>query len=361
MSCILMLAGGTGGHVMPALAVADKLRKTGVEIVWMGTNSGIESRLVPESGYLLETVRIKGLHGYGIVRKLVLPFMLLNALIQAYIVFQRRKPVGVIGMGGFVAGPGGLLAVITRIPLVIHEQNALFGTTNRWLARWAGAVLSGFPNPRGIHSQSTWVGNPVRDSITQLDEPQKRLADPRRKQKLRVLIVGGSQGAQVFNQELPNFLGVACAAGAPLKVWHQCGKNNKDDLSKHYQQHNVDSRISEFIDDMAAAYNWCDLVICRAGAMTVSEICAAGCVALFIPYPYAVNDHQTANAEYMASKNAALIVHQDTFVNGEWVDQLISLHHDRDRLMQMAVAARGLAKPRAAEEVAEICQQVIHA
>ncbi len=357
MSCIMMMAGGTGGHVMPALAVADKLRDAGIDVVWMGTKQGIEAQLVADAGYELESIRIRGLRGSGLMRKLVMPFMLLYAGLQSLVVILRRRPLGVIGMGGFVSGPGGALAVLLRLPLVIHEQNAIAGMTNRWLSRWSRRVLTGFPETLGFSNKYTWVGNPVRQEIADITEPQVRLAEAG--DVLKVLVIGGSQGAEVFNQELPELLGRK--SYLQIEVWHQCGQGRIAGIGDRYVKAGISSQVNEFIDDMAQAYAWCDVVICRAGAMTVAEVCAAGCVALFVPYPYAVNDHQVANAQYLVLRGAALMVHQAEFSEGGWLKQLARLNDNRQRLLRIAVAARKLAKPDAAAQAAFICRQVMHA
>lgn len=356
MSRLMVMAGGTGGHVMPALAVASKLRERGVEISWMGNAEGLEARLVPAAGFDLEFIQIKGLRKSGWRRKLVMPYMLLHACIQAIGIIRRQKPDALLGMGGFVSGPGGLVAGLLGKPLVLHEQNAVAGLTNRWLSRIASQVLSGFPHATGI-KKVRWVGNPVREEIAQIVNPQERLAG--RNSPLRILVVGGSQGARVFNQELPKIL--TDPRLPELKVWHQCGENDYEAVYAAYQQNEIPALVDSFIKDMAAAYSWSDIVICRAGAMTVAEISAAGVVAIFVPYPYAVNDHQAHNAAYLVSAGAAFACDQAQFVNGEWVEQIVKLSAKREDLIQMANKARALGRPNAANDVADICEGFIHA
>ena len=352
----MIMAGGTGGHVMPALAVAKQLQRRGMEVSWVGNEDGLEARLVPECGIELDFIHIKGLRQSGFKRKLMMPFMLLQACVQALIIILKRRPDVMLGMGGFVSGPGGLMAGLLRKPLVIHEQNAVAGLTNRWLARIATKVLSGFPMATGI-DEVNWTGNPVRQQIVEIPDPDSRLQG--RKGPLRILVVGGSQGAQVFNVQLPGLLSESRIEF--LEVKHQCGQGNLQKVQQAYKATSVNVEVTEFIDDMAAAYYWSDVVICRAGAMTVSEICAAGAVAIFIPYPYAVNDHQTCNADYLCDEGAALSFSQDKFISGDWIQNLRNLSTNRDQLVDMARKARQLAKPDATDRVVEICEALSHA
>ncbi|MGI9318103.1 MAG: undecaprenyldiphospho-muramoylpentapeptide beta-N-acetylglucosaminyltransferase [bacterium] len=356
MNRLMVMAGGTGGHVMPALAVARKLRDRGIEISWMGNADGLEARLVPEAGFELEFIQIKGLRNSGWRRKLAMPYMLFHACIQAFGIIRRRQPDALLGMGGFVSGPGGLVAGLLGKPLVLHEQNAVAGLTNRWLSHIARRVLSGFPEAAGIR-KVTWVGNPVRDDIAAISPPERRLKG--RVGPLRILIVGGSQGARVFNRELPRLL--SDQRFPPLEIMHQCGEVDCESVKKAYHQQGIAAEINSFIDDMAVAYRWCDIVICRAGAMTVSEVCAAGAVALFVPYPYAVNGHQTKNAAYVKAAGASLVCEQSQFVKGEWISQIVDLSNRREILIDMANNARTLARPNAALELADICEGFIHA
>lgn len=360
MSRILVMAGGTGGHVMPALAVAECLRAHGVEVLWMGTADGIEAKLAPRAGFELRLIHIKGLRKSGALRALVMPFMLAWAMLQALWIMLWHWPDGVLGMGGFVSGPGGLVAGLLRRPLVVHEQNAVAGLTNRHLARFAGCVLSGFPTARGI-AEVTWVGNPVRREIADLPPPQQRLGG--RSGPLRLLVVGGSLGARVFNEHLPELLGRAydAAPDAAPEVWHQCGPAGAGAIGERYLAAGIGCEVNGFIDDMAKAYAWCDLVICRAGAMTVAEVCAAGVAAILVPYPHAVSDHQTVNAAYLHSHDAARLVSQQEFMLGNWLSWLGEFQRERAGLVAIANAARQLARPDAALGVAQVCMEAAHA
>jgi UDP-N-acetylglucosamine--N-acetylmuramyl-(pentapeptide) pyrophosphoryl-undecaprenol N-acetylglucosamine transferase len=352
----MIMAGGTGGHVMPALAVAKKLQQRGMEVRWIGHADGLEATLVPEAGFELDSIRIKGLRQSGIIRKLIMPFMLVQACFQALIIILKHRPDAVLGMGGFVSGPGGLVAALLRKPLLVHEQNAVAGLTNRGLSLFTTQVLSGFPIARGI-DEVQWVGNPVRQQILDIPAPSERLKG--RDGPLRILVVGGSQGAQVFNVQLPGLFYQAQLRG--VEVWHQCGRGNLKSVKDAYKHSGIKARVEEFVDDMGAAYAWSDIVICRAGAMTVSEICAAGAVALFVPYPYAVNDHQTVNASYLAKAGAAMSLSQGKFVAGKWTKKFSALEKDRRQLVKIASKARAMAKPDAANRVADICEALVHA
>ena len=356
MSCLMVMAGGTGGHIVPALAVASILRDRGVKIIWIGNNDGLEARLVAKQNFDLEPINIKGLRKSGWQRKVMLPFALSTAIVKVVLAIFRHKPNALLGMGGFVSGPGGLAAKIMFKPLVLHEQNAVAGLTNKWLAKFTRHVLSGFPEARGIRNP-VWVGNPVRKEIVNIPAPTQRLAN--RSGPLRVLVVGGSQGASVFNDHLPELLGRL--KNLELDVWHQCGDHDSDVIGRAYLEQGIGCQVNGFIEDMAEAYAWSDIVICRAGAMTVSEICAAGVLALFVPYPFAVSDHQAINAEYMVYQRAALMFRQPQFISGAWLEKLTALCADRERMLKMAETARSLAKPDAAKTVADTCQEVMHA
>ncbi len=365
MSRVMVMAGGTGGHVMPALAVAECLRAHGVEVLWVGTADGLEAKLAPRAGFELRRIHIKGLRHSGALRVVVMPFLLAWAMLEALWIILWRRPRAVLGMGGFVSGPGGLVAGLLRRPLVVHEQNAVAGLTNRHLARFAGRVLSGFPTAEGI-AETTWVGNPVRREIAELPPPEERLHG--RSGPLRLLVVGGSLGAAVFNEHLPELLGGHHRQGqgqgqgngssnpAP-EIWHQCGQAGAGAIGERYLAAGIGCEVNGFIDDMAKAYAWCDLVICRAGAMTVAEVCAAGVAAILVPYPHAVSDHQTVNAAYLASHGAARLVPQQEFVRGGWLEWLGECQSERAGLVAMATAARRLARPDAALAVARVCME----
>jgi UDP-N-acetylglucosamine--N-acetylmuramyl-(pentapeptide) pyrophosphoryl-undecaprenol N-acetylglucosamine transferase len=348
---VLIMAGGTGGHVFPALAVADELRARGVPIVWLGTRSGIEARVVRQAGYQIEWLSITGLRGKNAATLLLAPARLFIACAQACRVLWQRKPGVVLGMGGFVAGPGGLMAWLMRRPLLVHEQNAVAGLTNRMLARFAGQVLQAFPQ---TFNNAITVGNPVRKDIQQLAEPTLRIGG--HKGALRLLVIGGSLGAVRLNEIVPQAVSRIKPEARPV-IRHQTGRNNLEAAREYYRQNGVEADVEAFIDDMAEAYGWADLVICRAGAMTVFELAAAGVGSILVPYPYAVDDHQTANADYLVNAGAA-IVKQQQDLNSEWLsDTINTLTQQRDRLVQMAIAARNMAKPGAANEVADRCMQ----
>jgi len=349
---VLIMAGGTGGHVFPALAVADELRARGVPVVWLGTRSGIEARVVKQAGYQIEWLSITGLRGKNMATLLLAPFRLMIACAQAFRILWQRRPGAVLGMGGFTAGPGGLMAWLLRRPLIIHEQNAVAGMTNRILAHFASQVLEAFPHT--FTRKAMVVGNPVRKEIQQLSDPQMRIGQ--HKDALRILVIGGSLGAQRLNEIVPEAISHIVVDARP-NIWHQTGLAKLDMTRELYRRHGVEARIEAFIDDMARAYGWADLVICRAGAMTVFELAAAGIGSILIPYPYAVDDHQTANAEYLASAGAA-IVKQQHELTSEWLsDTVIRMTQQRDTLVKMATAARKMAKPEAASEVADRCMQ----
>lgn len=349
---VLIMAGGTGGHVFPALAVADELRVRGVPVIWLGTRAGIEARLVPQAGYPIEWLSISGWRGKGLVSSLLAPARLILACYQAMRVLLKRKPCAVLGMGGFVSGPGGLMAWLLRKPLLIHEQNAVAGLTNRLLAKLASETMEAFPGALGEHAHH--VGNPVRKNIIDMPLPQIRLAS--HDAALRVLVIGGSLGAVRLNELVPEAVAKIEPAARP-EVWHQTGLKHHQAAQLLYKKFNVDARVDAFIDDMAAAYAWADVVICRAGAMTVFELAAAGVASILVPYPHAVDDHQTANASYLENVDAA-IVRQQKVLDADWLGAMITeLTQQRERLLRMANAARRQAKPDAAKEVADYCMQ----
>jgi UDP-N-acetylglucosamine--N-acetylmuramyl-(pentapeptide) pyrophosphoryl-undecaprenol N-acetylglucosamine transferase len=346
------MAGGTGGHVFPALAVADELRTRGIPVVWLGTRSGIEARVVKQAGYPIEWLSITGLRGKGAATLLLAPFRLMIACGQALRVLWQRKPSAVLGMGGFAAGPGGFMAWMMRRPLIIHEQNAVAGLTNRILSPLASQVLEAFPQT--FNKKAKVVGNPVRKDIQQLSDPQSRIR--RQPDALRVLVIGGSLGAQHLNEIVPEAISLIVMEDRP-EIIHQTGPAKLEMTQTCYQRHGVEARIEAFIDDMAQAYGWADLVICRSGAMTVFELAAAGVGSILIPYPYAVDDHQTANADYLVQAGAA-IVKQQHELTSEWLSETITqLTQQRDTLLDMAKAARTMARPHAAMTVADCCMQ----
>lgn len=347
MSKIMIMAGGTGGHVFPGLAVAQVLREQGHEIAWLGTANGIEARLVPAANIPLHFLSVVGLRGKGLAHLIKAPFKIIAALMQALSILRKEKPACVLGMGGFVAGPGALAAKFLGIPLVIHEQNAIAGTTNRLLSGLANRVLQAFAGTFEPSKKAQTVGNPVRK---QLPIKQAESHD-----KLQVLVVGGSLGAQAINQVLPE----VAKAMADVAIWHQTGKDQEQSVQAAYGDF-ADVRVSAFIDDMAAAYAWADVVICRAGAMTVSEIAAVGLPAIFVPYPYAIDDHQTANANILAKQNAAIVLPQAEMSSDKLVGYLRDFQQNPEKTRQMAANAAQLGVRDAAETVANVCLELIH-
>ena len=348
---VLIMAGGTGGHVFPALAVADELRARGIPVVWLGTKAGIESRLVPEAGYPIEWMSITGLRGKSALALLLAPVRITMACWQALAVLLRRKPCVVLGMGGFASGPGGLMAWLIRKPLLVHEQNAIAGLTNRILARLANVVLQAFP---GVFKHAQTTGNPVRQAICEIAHPEQRFADAGANKKLRLLIIGGSLGAVKLNELVPEALARIDVDIRP-EVVHQTGLKNIDSANASYEKAGVQAKVEAFIDDMPAVYEWADLVICRAGAMTVFELAAAGVASILVPYPYAVDDHQTHNAHYLEESGAAIIKQQDE-LSADWLaDVITEFSEDRKKLIDMAVAARKLAIPGSAKTIADVC------
>jgi UDP-N-acetylglucosamine--N-acetylmuramyl-(pentapeptide) pyrophosphoryl-undecaprenol N-acetylglucosamine transferase len=359
MNHILIMAGGTGGHVFPGLAVARVLRAQGSTVSWLGTAAGLETRVVPAANLdiRLETIEIRGLRRSGLANWLLLPPRLLRALWQAFGVLRRLRPDAVLSMGGYVAGPGGVMAWLLRTPLVLHEQNAIPGLTNRWLALLARRVLTGFPGVFSNIARARHVGNPVREDIRRVAAPETRLAG--RSGRLRLLVVGGSQGARVFNEIVPQALRQLPAGQRP-EVWHQCGRQQQVATERDYAGVNG-MRVTEFIDDMAQAYDWADLVLARAGAMTLAELAAAGVAAILVPYPYAVDDHQTANARFLETHDAAMLLPQAEFTPARLAEILDELSGNRAALLDMARAARACDMSEAAETVAQECIEAAHA
>ncbi len=352
---VMIMAGGTGGHVFPALAVAQALRARGCEVSWLGSPDSFESRLVPQHDFPLDTIPVHRLRGQGVAGLLLAPFRLLHAMRAAAGVLRRRRPQVVLGMGGFVSGPGGLVSRLLRIPLVIHEQNTLPGLTNRWLARIASRVLQAFPDTFPSGEGVRTCGNPVRPEITALPPPEERIEAVGR-QPLRVLVMGGSLGAQVLNETLPKALAMLDPARRPA-VCHQAGRGKLEATRAAYREAGVEARVVEFIADMPQALQATDLVICRAGALTVSELAAAGVASVLVPYPYAVDDHQTHNARYLSDAGAAILLPQSELTSERLAGLLASLD-DRGRLLTMARRARERAMPDALTCVVENCLEV---
>lgn len=349
---VLIMAGGTGGHVFPALAVADELKSRGIPVVWLGTKTGIESRLVPQAGYPIEWMSITGLRGKNTLTLLLAPVRIAIACWQALTVLLRRRPCAVLGMGGFASGPGGLMAWMIRKPLLVHEQNAIAGMTNKILARFASVVLQAFP---AVLKNAQTTGNPVRQSICDIENPETRLSmKPSQHRNLRLLVIGGSLGAVKLNEIIPEALSQIDITERP-EVIHQTGMKNIESAKAVYSDAGVEAKVEAFIDDMPAVYEWADLVICRAGAMTVFELAAAGIASILVPYPYAVDDHQTHNAYYLEKKGAAIIKQQNE-LSAQWlVDVVNDFSSNRNKLFEMSVAARKLAIPGSAKTIADAC------
>jgi UDP-N-acetylglucosamine--N-acetylmuramyl-(pentapeptide) pyrophosphoryl-undecaprenol N-acetylglucosamine transferase len=351
---VLIMAGGTGGHVFPALAVADELSSRGVPVSWLGSRRGLEARVVPAAGYVLSSIRVSGLRGKGVLHLLIAPFMLAFAVFQSLVIFLRLRPMAVLGMGGFASGPGGLVAWLLRCPLVIHEQNSVAGLTNRLLAPLARYVLEAFPGSLPAARHAVHTGNPVRDAIAALPEPAQRMGE--RSGALHLLVIGGSLGAQALNRVVPQAVARLSLEARP-QIHHQTGQADADAVRTRYRELGSDARVDAFVEDMAAAYAWADLVVCRAGALTVAELCAAGVASILVPFPHATDDHQTGNAGYLADAGAAVLVPQPELTAESLAERLVAYRADRSALLEMASRARGLARPDAARRVAGFCLQ----
>ena len=346
---VLVMAGGTGGHIFPGLAVAECLRNQGWTVAWMGNPTGMEYRLVPAKGFAFESVKFSGLRGKGMLTKVLMPFRLARAMMQSWKILRRLKPSVVLGMGGYITFPGGLVSYLMGRPLVLHEANSVAGSANRVLARFATRVLTGFPKTL---KEAQWVGNPIRESFESLSDCRARYG--KRQGPLHLLIVGGSLGAAALNTVVPEALALLPADRRP-NVLHQTGEQHLEVVTKTYQQLGVNGELKPFIEDMATAYANADLVICRAGAMTVSEISAAGVAACFVPFPYAIDDHQTANARFLSDAKAAILIPQSQLDADSLANLVLGLR--REDLAEMAVKAQALAKFHATEEVASICEE----
>jgi UDP-N-acetylglucosamine--N-acetylmuramyl-(pentapeptide) pyrophosphoryl-undecaprenol N-acetylglucosamine transferase len=355
MKRVMIMAGGTGGHVFPALAVADELKQRGVVVNWLGTQRGIEARLVPEAGYPLSFITVSGLRGNGALGWLMAPFRIMKAISQAWSVIEDSQPDVVLGFGGFASGPGGVAAWLKKTPLLIHEQNAIPGLTNRLLAKLAANVMTGFPDSFAEKEKALWVGNPVRKQIEDLAMPHLRQSETG--QRLKLLVLGGSLGARSLNTQVPAALQLIDENKRP-EVRHQCGSKHIDDCRTAYQQAGVQADVSEFIGDMAEAYGWADLVICRAGALTVAEVAAAGVASILVPYPHAVDDHQTHNAAMLVKADAAQLIPDQALRAEDLADRIKKLEQDREGLLTMANAARQVAKIGTATRIADLCKEL---
>jgi UDP-N-acetylglucosamine--N-acetylmuramyl-(pentapeptide) pyrophosphoryl-undecaprenol N-acetylglucosamine transferase len=345
---IMVMAGGTGGHIFPALAVAHALHDAGWRVVWLGNPEGMEARLVPQHGFEMVNLKFAALRGKGLLRKLLLPFNLLRGFWQALKAIRQVKPNVVLGMGGYITFPGGMMAALTGVPLVLHEQNSVAGLANKVLAGVADRIVTGFPE---VLAKSLWAGNPVRPEIARMAPPAERFAE--RTGALRVLIIGGSLGAQALNEIVPKGFALLGASDQP-QIVHQAGEKHIEALKANYAAVGVQAHCVSFIDDMAGAYEWADLVICRAGALTVAELAAAGVASILVPFPHAVDDHQTGNARFLVNVGGAFLLPQN-----EMTPESIALirNYSRGQLLEMAEKARSVAKPDATEEVANICAE----
>ena len=365
---LMIMAGGTGGHVFPALAVANSLKERGVTVRWMGTRRGLESRVVPSSGIPIDWIAIEGLRGKSRLSLMLAPIKLVRAVWQSIQILRSHKPEVVLGMGGFVAGPGGLAAWLVRVPLVIHEQNAVAGLTNRYLAKLATRVLSGFPQPRDLPTNTQWVGNPVRAEFSQTQIKTKSKAKSTAADTpINVLVIGGSQGALSFNRKLPRVF-AACEQKlqelglGTLRVRHQSGRDRADEVKDIYRDLPIiDARVDEFIEDVAGALSWADVLVCRAGAMTIAEICAVGCASVLVPYPFSAGDHQEINAEYLVNAGAATMIKDSEIDSPTMHTMLVDLFSNQTKRQSMADQAHSLHRPDALSVVSTICQEYIHA
>jgi UDP-N-acetylglucosamine--N-acetylmuramyl-(pentapeptide) pyrophosphoryl-undecaprenol N-acetylglucosamine transferase len=352
---VLILAGGTGGHIFPGLAVAEALRARAVEVAWLGSVGGLESRLVPEAGIAFHGIPVSGLRGKGALAWLTAPWRLLRALVAAQVRVRALRPRAAVSFGGFAAGPGGLAARLAGVPLVVHEQNRVPGLTNRVLARLARRVVVGFADAFGAGARVAHLGNPVRASIAALPPPEVRLRSRDGANPVRLLVLGGSQGARALNRAMPAALALlAREPGAtPPSVRHQAGRALLDEARAAYAEAGVAAEVTPFIGDMAEAYGWADLVVCRAGALTLAELCAAGVASILVPFPHAVDDHQTRNAEALVERGAALLLPESPRLAEALANALSRLVRDPSLRLDMARAARHLALPAAADRIAE--------
>jgi UDP-N-acetylglucosamine--N-acetylmuramyl-(pentapeptide) pyrophosphoryl-undecaprenol N-acetylglucosamine transferase len=367
--CVLIMAGGTGGHIFPALAVADILKARGAAVEWLGTQKGLEARIIPQHHYPISYIEISGLRGKGLITLIVLPFRLLKAMIQTMQVFNKIKPDVVLGMGGFVTGPGGIVAWLQGKPLVLHEQNAIAGMTNRILYYFAKKVLTAFPCVFSSKQESNKlevIGNPVRKDITEIQMPEERYRNASEidSESLKILLIGGSLGAAALNKTLPESLNLIVnnhllneSEFEKIEVNHQCGEKHLDMTLEFYKdlihKDKLKITVTKFIVDMAEQYRWADIVVCRSGALTVSELAAAGLASILIPYPHAVDDHQTANAKYLSDQNAAILIQQKDLTAENLATSLMSLNNEN--LQQMAMRAKAMAMNNAAEIAAQYC------
>ena len=356
---ILIMAGGTGGHVYPALAVAENLKLKGFKLFWLGTHYGLEKNIVPKHGYPLLKISVVGIRGKGYLRLLLAPFLLIVALFQALVIMIKIRPVVVLGMGGFASGPGGIAAWLMRIPLLIHEQNAIAGLTNRLLTPFAISIMTAFPEAFKKSKKLIETGNPIREDIKNIPDPKKRYTN-RESTLLKVLVLGGSLGAEKLNKIMPVMIH-DFNSDFTLKIKHQCGEKHFSNTQQIYKKYNVDADVLPFIDDMVGAYMWADIVICRAGASTVSELAACGIASILIPFPFAVDNHQMKNAQYLSNNGAAVLIEEDQLSADILKKILLEFFNTPELLIQMAMKARKLSKPDATDNVAKLCMEASYA
>jgi UDP-N-acetylglucosamine--N-acetylmuramyl-(pentapeptide) pyrophosphoryl-undecaprenol N-acetylglucosamine transferase len=350
---IMIMAGGTGGHIFPALAVGEHLRSQGWRVVWIGVRGGMEERIIPPRGYAMSWVRFSGVRGRGAVAFALLPFNLLVAFWQTARAIFAHRPDVVLGMGGYVSFPGGMMASFLNRPLAVHEQNSVAGLANRVLAKLADRVLTTFPHAFGEATAVVWTGNPVREEIAGMAPPENRYAA--RAGRLRLLVAGGSQGAQVLNTVVPEAVALMPADTRP-RIRHQTGASHQETVLRRYRDRGIDADVVAFIDDMAERYAETDVIVCRAGATTVAEIAAAGIASVLVPYPHSVDDHQTLNARFLADRDAALLIPQGELTPRKLADVLTGF--TRERLLAMARSARAAGRPEAARAVAQACVEL---
>lgn len=359
----IIMAGGTGGHVMPALAVAEYLQEKGIAIHWLGTRDGIESRLVPQAGFPITYIEIEGLRGKKWQKLFLAPWKILKAVLQSYRILKQEQADMVLSMGGYVAGPGAIAAWLLKRPVVLHEQNAVAGWTNRILAKIACRIMVAFPQAFQKFSKPViWTGNPLRKAFLSVPSPDIRYeiktTASQTHEPLRVLVLGGSQGALSLNELIPQAIAQIPIEKRP-QIWHQTGNKHLEKTRALYNQQQISVQLSDFIDDMVKAYVWADVVICRAGALTIAEIAAMGVASILVPFPYAVDDHQTLNAKYLSDEQAAILMPQSQ-LNAQNLSQLLIEFIDNPtKSLTMAKACQSLAKPTATRAVAEQCLEVI--
>ncbi len=347
---VMIMAGGTGGHVFPALAVAQALLERGVDVVWLGSRRGLESRIKPPAGVVMEWLTVSGLRGRGLLVWLLAPFSVGRAVLQAFFIFRRVRPGVALGMGGFVSAPGGLAAWLARVPLLIHEQNAVAGYANRLLSRFARRILLAFPGALPARRPCTETGNPVRRELLQLEAPQARFAA--RSGPLRILVLGGSQGARILNRKVPEAL---ARLKAECTVLHQAGSSEAREVESAYRRLGVKSNVREFIADMAQVYSWADIAVCRAGALTLAELSVVGLGAILVPFALAADDHQARNAEYLVRRGAASLIAEQDLSADALAQAVEAFAANRASALARALRAHELARPGATEDVVDAC------